>query len=125
MGRPLLDINPDEVRKLAELGCRTEEIADFFGCSHDTINKRFASELVKGRAKIAITLRRSQIQLAMKGNATLLIWLGKQMLGQVERTQIDITKIDDNTFMQEAQRRLKQAEQLVDIADNVSAKRDA
>lgn len=80
-GRPPLEIDASEVRKLASIGCKNEEIADWFGCSVDTITRRFAEELRKGRANVRISLRRIQLRLAEK-NATMAIWLGKQMLGQ-------------------------------------------
>lgn len=108
MARPKIEIDGDFVFKLASLGCTTEEIADYFECSRDTIERRFMSDLVQGRSEMKMTLRQCQLDAAKKGNAALLIWLGKQMLGQVERTQIDISKIDDETFIAEAQRRLKQ-----------------
>lgn len=106
MARPLLEIDPIEVTKLAQLGCKTEEIADFLGCSVDTLDRRFAAELHKGRADLKMTLRRMQIQAAQKGNVVMMIWLGKQLLGQMERSQIDIAKIPDDIFLEEARRRL-------------------
>ena len=109
MARPLLEIDPVEVEKLAQLGCRMDEMAAFFNCSEDTLLRRFASQINKGKADLKMSLRRWQIQAAQKGNVAMMIWLGKQMLGQVERTQIDITKIDDDTFMREAERRLKES----------------
>lgn len=82
MARPLLDIDAEQVEKLAALHCTTEEIAEFFGCHKDTITGRFSAELAKGRAGGRISLRRMQWQTAKKGNCTMQIWLGKQYLGQ-------------------------------------------
>lgn len=106
-GRLPLDIDPVDVQKLAELGCRVNEIADFYKCSISLLQHKYLDDLNKGRANLKLSLRRKQIQLAMDGNVTLLIWLGKQLLDQVDRQQLDITKIDDETFMREAQRRLR------------------
>lgn len=108
MGRPLIEIDPIEVTKLAQLGCKNEEMADFLGCSVDTLDRRFAEEIRKGRADLKLSLRRLQIQSAQKGNVVMMIWLGKQMLGQVERSQIDIAKIPDEIFIEEAKRRLEE-----------------
>ena len=36
-----------------------------------------------------ISLRRYQFRQAEKGNASLLIWLGKQYLGQTDKQEID------------------------------------
>ena len=91
VGRPKLNIDPETVRKLARLHCTMQEMADFFGCHRDTLHNNFSAEITKGRAEGNISLRRKQWQVAVeKGNPVLLIWLGKQMLGQVnERLDSD------------------------------------
>jgi hypothetical protein len=38
--------------------------------------------MAKGRDDLKQSLRRSQIRLALSGNAVMLIWLGKNILGQ-------------------------------------------
>jgi hypothetical protein len=122
MGRPLIDIDPIEVEKLAQLGCRTNEIADYFDCSKDVIERRFAAQLAKGRSDLRMSLRRWQIQAAKGGNIAMMIWLGKQMLGQVDRAQLDITKIPDEVFMEEVQRRLKDASEQAKLVEPVPSK---
>lgn len=92
MGRPPLEISADQVEKLANLGCTTEEIADFFGCSTDTIQRRFAVELTRGKADVKLSLRRWQIRQAKNGNATMLVWLGKNLLGQKDTEADDVKK---------------------------------
>jgi hypothetical protein len=122
MARPLIEIDPEEVKKLAQLGCKTEEIADFLKVSVDTIDRRFAEELAKGRADLKMSLRRMQIQAAQRGNVAMMIWLGKQLLGQIDRAQIDISKIPDEEFMEEAKRRIED-ERNRRIAETASAPR--
>ena len=83
MARPRLNIDVDEVRKLASLGCALQDIADWFGCHKNTISaKRFCDALKLGRAQMHVSLRRAQFKAAMDGSPALLIWLGKQYLGQ-------------------------------------------
>lgn len=89
MARPQLEIDGKEVMKLASIGCSNDEIAAFFDCSKDTIERRFAAELHKGRENGKTRLRRLQLQAAQKGNVVMLIWLGKQMLGQSDKQEID------------------------------------
>ena len=84
MARPKLKIDPEQVYKLARLGCKNKEIAHFFQCSEETVCNRFSNEIQKGKADLNISLRRWQLQAAEKGNVTMLIWLGKQLLGQRE-----------------------------------------
>ena len=87
MARPKLDIDPLKVEHLAQLGCKTKEIADHFKCDPDTITGRFSEELAKGRADLRMSLRRWQLEAAKKGNVVMLIWLGKQMLDQTETVE--------------------------------------
>lgn len=75
-------IPPEEIQKLARLGCSVEEMSDWFGVPANTIKYNFSDLIAKGRSETKQSLRRAQIALALKGNATMLIWLGKNMLGQ-------------------------------------------
>lgn len=82
VGRDKTVVPPEEVFKLAQLGCKDNEIADWFGITDSTLRYQFTDELTKGREALKQTLRRAQIEVALKGNATMLIWLGKNILGQ-------------------------------------------
>ncbi len=107
MGRPKIPIDAEEVEKLAAMGGNNIEIADFFGCSTDTIEIRFSAELSKGRAKGRMKLRSFQWRAAEALQPTMLVWLGKQMLGQKDVSRIELTEIPDETFALEAERRIK------------------
>jgi len=87
MARPRIKIDAEQVLKLASIGCTNDEIAGFFQCSKDTIERRFAAELAKGRQEGKIRLRKLQLEIASKGNAVMAIWLGKQMLGQTDKVE--------------------------------------
>lgn len=84
MARPKLVIDEDLIERLASIHCNMTEIAAAVGCSVDTLERRYAELIAKGREKGKSSLRRMQFELAKKGNATMLIWLGKQILGQRE-----------------------------------------
>lgn len=88
MANRSLNINPEQVRKLAGIGCTNVEIADIVGCSHDTLARRFKDELADGRSHGKASLRRKQWNVALSGNVTMLIWLGKQILGQSDKQEI-------------------------------------
>lgn len=81
-------IPPDEVYYLATLGCSTREIADWFNVSESTLKYNFSEYITKGREEIKQKLRQAQIKTAMSGNAALLIFLGKNMLGQSDTPQL-------------------------------------
>ena len=88
MARPKADIDGRNVYKLACIGCNASEIAQFYDVAPSTITRRFAKELSKGNFEIKRKLRRKQLEVAMKGNPSMLIWLGKQELGQSDKTEI-------------------------------------
>ena len=89
MARPKkYKIDKDQVEKLASFGCSNTEIASFFGCTEHIIRKSYAENLTKGRDKGKIRLRQMQWKAADKGNVTMLIWLGKQLLGQADKSEV-------------------------------------
>ena len=82
VGRDKKVIPPQEVYKLAAIGCKNQEIADWFGIDENTMTYNFSEQLTKGRENLKQSLRRAQLSLALSGNAVMLIWLGKNILGQ-------------------------------------------
>lgn len=97
MARPKKEIDKEEFEKLCGLFCTTEDIASFFDCSVDTIERwckrtydaGFAEVYKKYSATGRTSIRRWQFQAAKKGNATLLIFLGKNYLGQKDTADIE------------------------------------
>ena len=83
-------VPPDEVYKLARLWCSYHEMADYFGINDKTLRYNFGGLILKARSETKSNLRRAQIKLAMSGNATMLIWLGKNILGQSDQPLGDI-----------------------------------
>ncbi len=91
-GKPQTKIDLAQLEKLCMMQCTDEEIAYFFGTHTKTIERRrkveeFAYAMECGKAKGRISLRRKQWQLAEAGDKTMLIWLGKQYLGQQDRLE--------------------------------------
>jgi hypothetical protein len=82
MGRPLAAIDEDEVARLGYEGCSNRDLAALLRVHHQTIANRFSPLLAKKRAERRLNIRRLQWEAAMKGNARVLIWLGKVELGQ-------------------------------------------
>lgn len=89
MGRPLKEIDAEEVYKLAKLGCTQVDIAEFFGCDEKTIRNRFSDDFRQGKEQGKISLRRYQWKRARAGSDPMLIHLGKTYLGQADR--LDVT----------------------------------
>ena len=78
-----------QVEKLASYGLTNKEIAEALGYDDSTLKRKFENFLTKGKANLKQRLKRKQIEVAMNGNVSMLIWLGKQYLGQAE-------KLDEN-----------------------------
>lgn len=102
MARPRIEINKEQFESLCNLQCTLEEIAGFFKCSEDTIERwcertyeeSFADTYKKHSQNGKISLRRYQYRLAEKHPA-MAIWLGKQWLGQTEKIE---AKAEIETF---------------------------
>jgi hypothetical protein len=87
VGRPKKELDTNMIEKLASIFCTNEEISTIVGCHPDTLADNFSEYLKKGRDKGKMSLRRMQWEKAQTGNTTMLIWLGKQMLGQKDKIE--------------------------------------
>jgi hypothetical protein len=82
VGRDKKVIPPNEVQKLAALGCKDVEICDWFGIDGNTLRYNFSVELIKGRESLKQSLRRAMLHNAISNNnAALQIFLAKNFLG--------------------------------------------
>jgi hypothetical protein len=98
-GRKNIFIDLEQLEKLCSLHCTDPDIAAYFGCTVRTIENRrkeqeFAEVMERGRAKGRISVRRAQMKLLEGGNATMGVWLGKQLLGQRDVTPIEVSGKD-------------------------------
>jgi hypothetical protein len=88
-GRPKKKISAKAVRKLAGLQCSYAEMAAVLGCDMSTLTRNFAQVIREGRKNGTMSLKRAQFKKAVDdGNAPMLIWLGKQYLGQTEKSEV-------------------------------------
>lgn len=108
-GRPAPSVNATLVSSLAAIGATHNEIADFLHVSKRTLEYWLADEktlhevrskktgvvehltlraiMDRGYARMRISIRREQIKLLQAGNATMAVWLGKQVLGQKDKIE--------------------------------------
>ncbi len=122
-------IDLDQVRDLASIGCTHEEMAMVLGCSLNYIvgqvetNPAFAIAIEQGYGEIKSSLRRAQFDEAINNRSTaLLIWLGKQYLGQVDKQEVK-NKTEINITVQRAMDELRNIpkEQLLAAQEMLSA----
>lgn len=104
-GRPRIQIDEDQFKGLCSIQCTLEEIASWFKCSEDTIERwckrelkmSFADAYKKHSAGGKISLRRYQMRMA-ETNPTMAIWLGKQYLGQADKQELAVSHNDDESI---------------------------
>jgi hypothetical protein len=102
-------IDPKVVYLMGSIGCHDSEIADWFGITENTLRFNFRGFLTKARSELKQKLRRAQLSAALNGQPTMLVWLGRNLLGQSENPHNNSAneplpwmheEIQDNTDME-------------------------
>jgi len=122
-GRPpgsgVKPIDIEELKQWACAGTTLPEMAQRLGVSLATLNRRLAEEdpsgeaglwrtaLEMGKGKLKIGLRSKQVSMAMAGNVTMLIWLGKQYLDQKDKQEHSGTGPGGEILVSDAKDELK------------------
>lgn len=99
-------IDKDQFEKLCGLQCTLIEISGWFTVSDDTIERwckktyqqSFAAVFRQKRQTGCVSLRRKQMEMATSGNITMLIFLGKQYLGQSDKIDQTISNNSSDTI---------------------------
>lgn len=101
-GRPLKEIDIDLVGKLAHIHCTKREIASIVGCDVDLLDTaRISPVLLKGFDEGKMSLKRKMFEIALKGNATMLIWLSKQYLGHRDKQPDEVSQVNYTVVVHE------------------------
>ena len=97
-------INKDELEKLMRLYPSEKEASDWFDVSYKSLQRfiktNFKCSFVQLRdksfTKTRIAIKRKQIEKALAGNGdnTMLIWVGKQYLGQSDKMEQNLNVED-------------------------------
>lgn len=96
VGRPKANINWDDVAAMLEADCSAVSIADVLGIDEDTLRKRcpqdnncsFSEFSRRNKAKGEKQLRAKQYEVALSGDKVMLVWLGKNRLGQSDKKEV-------------------------------------
>ena len=83
-----IELNVDDISELASEGNTMADVAALLGVSESLIsdNEEYRKAYDFGICDMRATLRHAQFQSAKSGNTSMLIWLGKVILGQREET---------------------------------------
>ena len=88
----LLNTIPDYIFSgLAAIGVTEPEICSLLRIKPESLDSK-RELLAQGRARLKHALRRAQIKQALKGNASMLIWLGKTYLGQKDQPDTNLSQ---------------------------------
>lgn len=94
MARLPIVLDTEKIQELASLGCAKYEIAIRLGVAENTFAARMRDtpEVIaayeKGIADLKISIRRAQVKAALGGNISMLIFLGKNILGQSDNPEV-------------------------------------
>lgn len=98
-GRPKIELDWKLLDSILEFGARCIDCAGILECSEDTIQTKikesfgmtFSEYRLLKMSKMRTRLLQKQVDVALKGNVAMLIWLGKQVLHQTEKQEISQT----------------------------------
>lgn len=97
--RPIIPIDWNQVDKWLEAHCSGAEIASIIGIYPDTLYDRcqkekgmvFTEYAQQKKSKGDASIKSKQYEEAMKGDRGMLIWLGKQWLGQRDNQDLNVS----------------------------------
>lgn len=99
-GRPRKELDLELAKRLCQVQCTAQEMSSVLDISPDTLDLRLKDAGYEGFTEFykshsdegKVSVRRAQFKLATEElNPTMLIWLGKQMLGQRDKMDLDHT----------------------------------
>lgn len=125
MPRPLAVIDWEIVDELMEAGCTGVEIASYFGLYPDTLYARvedkykcgFSAYLHQKRSVGDALIRKTQFDVAIDKDKTMLIWLGKQRLDQREPEQ-KTSNLNESAFVDYLQTQLDNYKKSIDSKES-------
>lgn len=120
LGRPRKILDEQKISQFIGKGFTVEWVADFMGVHVDTLYANYSDALRKGRVFREGCLQAKQYKSAMTGNVTLQIWLGKQWLGQADKTEVKATIKDETpevAHLSDAE--LEKVRSIIDSAGNL------
>lgn len=97
--KPMTDKEFEQLVNMIRIQCTRDEICDILNMSETTLNRRIKEQGIDGvdnfealykkhQGEGKASLRRAQWKAAQDGNPTMLVWLGKQMLGQKDKQEL-------------------------------------
>ena len=89
MARPVIPIDEEHLKQVAERQWSTKEIAAFFGVDRATIQRRYAALIDEARAKGCAKLRDALWSKVAKGDTKVMLHMAKHHLLQQDKVKIE------------------------------------
>lgn len=80
--RPPKEIDVQKLKEFLEVNMPIKRIGHYFNCTPETLYNKYADLIIESNVNYEFHIRQAQLRTALSGNPTMLIWLGKQYLGQ-------------------------------------------
>lgn len=100
--RPPMEIDVEKLKEFLAVNMPVRRIAHYFNCTPETLYNKFRDLIVQSNVDYEYGLRLAQLRAANDGNPTMLIWLGKQVLGQTDEQKVTLEQkpsVSDITFI--------------------------
>lgn len=81
------EIDVDKLKEFLEVNMPVHRIAQYFGTTKETLYNKFGEMIIKSNVEFEHSVRRAQVRAANDLNPTMLIWLGKNNLGQIDSSR--------------------------------------
>jgi hypothetical protein len=97
--KPMTDKEFEQLVNMIRIQCTRDDICHNLNMTETTLNRRIKEQGIDGvdnfealykkhQGEGKASLRRAQWKAAQDGNPTMLVWLGKQMLGQKDKQEL-------------------------------------
>jgi hypothetical protein len=101
---PRIGIDLWKLERLGAYYVTVGEAAHVLGVSRSTLTRRlrepeYRRAWNRGRVSVKIAVRRKQLEVALEGSDTMLIWLGKQLLGQTDGPVVEPVRVREPGFL--------------------------
>lgn len=95
-GRPRKEFDWDKLNAILQYGAKLVDAADIMDVHPCTVSEKIKTKFKmsfpeyrdKKMSKVRVGLAQKQVEVAMSGNVTMLIWLGKQWLEQTDKQEL-------------------------------------
>lgn len=103
VGRKPKPIDEEKLKEFLSVNMPITRIAHYFNCTPETLYNRYGDMIIEHNVEFEHMVRLNQVKAINGLNPTLLIWLGKQVLGQRDMQELTVTQekpsVSEITFL--------------------------